>query len=127
MSQSAYLFYESIYDALEKGIIFSGKTKKDIATILYPGCLLETAKSRLSRALSPEHTDVNISAENIQTIMKETRPDDVIYYLCDLFNFERPAKKTSDRIRQDIASEVIEINRRLGVLIRQLPESEAVK
>jgi hypothetical protein len=127
MNQKEYLFYDGPQDSLEKSILLSGKTKKAVATVVYPDCQPETAKSRLSRALSTEHTDVNVSIGNLLTIMRETRPDDFIYYLCDEFGFERPAKKTSDRIRQDIASEVIEINRRLGVLIRQLPESEAVK
>ena len=119
-----FLFYENIEDALEKSIIASGKTKKEIASVIYPDCQIETAKSRLSRALSPEHTDVNISIGHMKAIMKETRPEDVIYCLCDEFGFERPNKKTSDTIKKDIQAEFHEINSRLKILIRQLPALE---
>lgn len=124
MNQKEYLFYEGPYDALEKSIVITGKTKKAIAGTLYPGCQPETAKSRLSRALSTEHPDVNISVENLLTIMKETRPEDFIYYLCDEFGFHRPDRKTTDKIRQDIASEVRDINLRLAALLRQIPKLE---
>lgn len=116
-----YLFYDGPYDALEKSIAVSGKTKKTIASEVYPGRNLDTAKSLLSRALSPENTDVRLSIENLMTILHGTRGDDFIYFLCDEFNFERPAKKTTDKIKQDIKAEVIEINKRLAILIRQLP------
>jgi hypothetical protein len=126
MDKNDFLFYDGIEDALEKSIITSGKTKKEIASILYPDCQIDTAKSRLSRALSPEHTDVNISIGHLKVIMKETRPEDVIYCLCDDFGFERPQKKTADKIKRDIHQEVQEINSRLKILIRQLPSIEDV-
>ena len=124
MNQQEYLLYEGPLDALEKSILISGKTKKSIASILYPDCQIDTAKSRLSRALSPEHSDVNISIGHLMVIMKECRAEDFIYFLCDEFNFERPQRKTSDKIKQNIAQEVKEINSRLKILIRQLPAIE---
>jgi hypothetical protein len=119
-----FLFYESIEDALEKSIITSGKSKKEIASVLYPDCQIETAKSRLSRALSPEHDDVHVSIGHLKKIMKETRPDDVIYCLCDEFGFDRPNKKTSDTIKKDIQAGIHEINSRLKMIVRQLPSLE---
>lgn len=124
---SQFLFYDSIEDAMEKSIIASGKTKKEIASVLYPDCQIETAKSRLSRALSPEHSDVNISTGHMLATMNAARPDDVIYFLCDQFGFIRPDKKTSDRIKKDIQAEIQEINSRLKILIRQLPALEDEK
>ena len=122
-----FLFYDGIEDALEKSIIASGKTKKEIASVLYPDCQIETAKSRLSRALSPEHTDVHISIGHMTAIMKEARPDDIINYLCDEFNFERPNNKTAEKIKKNIQAEISEINSRLKILIRQLPALEDEK
>ncbi|MFA5284518.1 MAG: hypothetical protein WC347_02865 [Smithellaceae bacterium] len=119
-----FLFYDSLEDALEKAIIASGKTKKEIASVLYPDCQIETAKSRLSRALSPEHADVNISIGHMKAIMNETRPDDIINFLCDEFGFERPIKKTSEKIKKNIQAEISEINSRLKILVRQLPALE---
>jgi hypothetical protein len=87
------LFYDSPYDAIEKAIIVSGKSKKEIACILYPGRQIETAKSLLSRALCPDNTDVRLSIESLLSLMQETRPHDIIYFLCDEFGFERPEKK----------------------------------
>ncbi|MEN6375567.1 MAG: hypothetical protein ABFD75_12435 [Smithella sp.] len=124
MMKPEYLFYDGPYDALEKSIAYSGKTKKSIASSLYPGRQSETAKSLLSRAMSPENTDVRLSIENMLVLMKETRPDDLLYFLCDYFGFERPKRKTTDRIKQDIAAEVREMNHKLAALLRQLPELE---
>jgi hypothetical protein len=122
--QENYLFYDGPYDALEKAIAFSGKPRKVIAEAVYPGRQTDTAKSLLSRAMSPDNTDVNLNIENLKIIMKETRADDFIYWMCDEFGFERPTKKTSDRIKQDIANEVHDINQRLKILLRQLPPED---
>lgn len=105
------LFYEDIYDAIEKAIASSGKTKKEIASILYPGRKIETATSLLSRALTPENTDVNLNIEMILTILKETRPDDFIAYLCDEFGFERPIRKDKERFEKVIKKQVKGIHR----------------
>lgn len=119
-----FMFYDDVYDAVEKSIAISGKTKKSIAAAVYPGRQPETAKSLLSRSLSPENTDVNLSVEALETIMMETRPDDAIYYLCDKYGFERPAKKTLDKIKQNIAHDVRQIKDQLAALLRQVSVME---
>lgn len=115
-------FYESAYDALEKSIAISGKPRKAIAEAVYPGRQLETAKSLLSRALSPENNDVHINLENLQVIIKETRPDDFLFWLCDEYGFNRPEKKTSDKLKKELAEEVKDINQRLNQLLKQIPK-----
>lgn len=115
-------FYESAYDALEKSIAISGKPRKAIAEAVYPGRQLETAKSLLSRALSPENNDVHINLENLQVIIKETRPDDFLFWLCDEYGFNRPEKKTSEKLKKELAEEVKDINQRLNQLLKQIPK-----
>lgn len=115
-------FYESAYDALEKSIAISGKTRKAIAEAVYPGRQIETAKSLLSRALSPENNDVHVNLENLQVIIKETRPDDFIFWMCDLYGFERPEKKTSDKLKKEMAADVREIHDQLNYILRKLPK-----
>ena len=122
-----FLFYDGPLDAIEKSIAVSGKPKKAIAESVWPGRQPETAKSLLSRALSPDNTDVNLSVENLLVIMREARPDDFIYFICDEFGFERPDKKTPDKIKQDIAEEVKQIRGQLAALLRQLPALEEPK
>lgn len=119
-----FLFYDGPLDAVEKSIAVSGKPKKAIAEAVWPGRQPETAKSLLSRALAPDNTDVNLNVENLLVIMREARPDDFIYFLCDEFGFERPDKKTPDKIKQDIAEEVKQIRGQLAALLRQLPTLE---
>lgn len=101
-SASDFLFYDGPYDALQKSIATSGKPQKEIACHLYPGRDISTAKSLLSRAMSPENMDVHLSVEKIEAIMDETRPDDFIFYLCDKYGFERPSRKTKKDIRREI-------------------------
>lgn len=115
-------FYESAYDALEKSIAISGKTRKAIAEAVYPGRQIETAKSLLSRALSPENNDVHVNLENLQVIIKETRPDDFIFWMCDLYGFERPEKKTSDKLKKEMAADVKEIHDQLNQILRKMPK-----
>jgi hypothetical protein len=122
ISNQEQLFYDGPYDSLEKSIALSGKTRKHIAEAVYPGRQPETAKSLLSRALSPENTDVHLNIENLKVILRETRPDDFIFWLCDEFGFERPRKKTSDNYKQDLAKALNEINLRLKILSRALPD-----
>lgn len=117
-----YLFYDNVYDALQKSIAASGKTLKEIACAVYPGRDLGTAKSLFSRALSPENTDVNLSTEKLIATMKETRPDDVIFYLCDEFGFERPLRKTKKDLRRDLEAQISDIKHNLTILVKRLPE-----
>ena len=117
---SGYLFYDGPYDALQKSIATSGKNQKEIASILWPGRDIGTAKSLLSRSLSPENTDVHLSPEKLLTIMKETRPEDFIFFLCDEFGFERPVKRVKKDVRREIESEVKNISATLTNLMKKL-------
>jgi hypothetical protein len=122
--QVEYLFYDGPYDALEKSIAQSGKPKKQIASAVYPGRQCDTAKSLLSRAMSPENSDVRISIENLLVIMKETRAEDFIYFLCDEFGFERPVKRLKKDVKRQIQEELAKISARMAQLTKSLPQLE---
>jgi len=87
------LFYDDPYEVLTASITNSGKTVKEIASIVYPGCNLDTAKSKLSRTLSPDNHDVQPHIEMILAILDNTTPDFFVYFLCDKYGFIRPEKK----------------------------------
>lgn len=87
------LFYDDPYEVLAASISASGKTVKEVACKAYPGCTPDTAKSKLSRALSSENHDVHLSLENILVVLDETIPEHFINYLCDRYGFIRPQKK----------------------------------
>lgn len=107
--KNAQLFYGDAYEALERAIASSGKTKKEIAAACYPGRTPETAKSLLSRALNPENSDVHLCICTMLTIMRETRPDDFLYYLCDEFGFNRPDRKAPEDLEREVAAGMAEI------------------
>lgn len=119
-----YLFYDGALDAIDKSIAVSGKPRKAIAEAVWPGRQPETAKSLLSRALSPENTDVNLNIENLLTIMRETRADDFIYFLCDEFGFDRPAHRSPEKLKNHIADQVKSIDQQLKALMRLIPTLE---
>jgi hypothetical protein len=121
------LFYDDAYDALEKSIAASGKTKKEIAASCYPGRSIETAKSLLSRALSPENTDVHLCICTILTVMHETRPDDIIFYLCDEFGFNRPDRKNEEQFEKEIRQDLRGVSEVLKVLTKKLDSLGKVK
>lgn len=121
------LFYEDFYDAIEKTIASSGRTKKELATIIYPGRQIDTAKSLLSRALTPENTDVNLSIESLLTILKETSANDFICFLCDEFGFERPHKKDKTTFEREIKGQVSDIQDRLGAVLQEIKQMERAK
>lgn len=121
------LFYEDALDAIEKAIASSGKTKKEIAAIIYPGRQPETAKSLLSRALTSENTDVHLSMEMILTILKETRADDFIFFLCDEFGFERPIKKDKESFKKEVKGDLKNIMENLKHLTRKVEALENEK
>jgi hypothetical protein len=121
MNEDGHPFYEGPYDAIEKSISYSGKPKKEIAAAVYPGRNLDTAKSLLSRALSPENTDVHINLENLLVIMRETRPEDFIFFLCDEFGFERPLRRKKKEIRREVERQIQKISNDLTALMKRLP------
>lgn len=121
------LFYDDIYEAVEHGIAASGKQKKEIASHIYPGRNIETAKSLLTRALAPENTDVNLSVHALLAIMAETRPDDVIYFMCDQFGFERPPKKDKETFERAMKKQVTMLMDALMHLQKDFKNYEALK
>lgn len=77
--------------------------------------------------MSPENTDVRLNVDNTLTIMKETRPQDFIFYLCDEFGFERPVRKSRKDLKRKIEAEVKKMNHNLTALMKRLeamPEDE---
>ena len=113
--------YESPYDALEKSIAVSGMSKKEIASILFPNTQkLETAKSRLSRALNPEDKGENLNPDQVIAFMEATRPEDFLYYLCDYFNFTRPVRKSQEDILREVQDGIETTASTLAILIKKV-------
>lgn len=104
----------------------TGKSKKEIAGIIYPGRKIETATSLLSRALTPENTDVNLNIEMIETIMTNTRADDFIFYLCDKFGFERPKRKPA-ALESMVYTKIETLQRQMAELMDMVKKSAADK
>jgi hypothetical protein len=101
------LFYEDIYDALQKMVHGNayGFSMKEIAARLWPAKKPETARSTLSRAITEEYSDINLDPQEVEKSMEITgRPEDIIYYFCDKFGFERPVRKTRDSLKQEVMS-----------------------
>lgn len=106
------LFYEDIYDALQKMVHGNahGLSMKEIASLLWPAKKPETARSTLSRAITEEYADVNLDPQELEKTMEITgRPEDIIYYLCDKFGFERPPKKTRDSLKREVMDRFVDL------------------
>lgn len=112
--------YETAEEALRRSIAFSGRPQKDIASILWPRDKIDAAKTRLSRALSQENTDVSLSLKQVLSIMNETRPDDFINYLCDEFGFERPRKRSADDLHKAVEEGMRDLNSKITFLLKQV-------
>jgi len=119
--------YDTAEEALRRSIAFSGRPQKDIASILWPKDKIEAAKTRLSRALSRENSDVSLSLKQTLSIMKETRPDDFLNYLCDEFGFERPRKKSKKDIQKEIEDGVKSVESTLSTLLKMVSMLGEVK
>ncbi len=115
--------YEDAYQALDQSIAETGRSKKEIAAAIYPGRRIETALSLFSRAMTPENTDVHLNVEMIETIMERTRADDFLFYLCDKFGFERPARKKS-AIESDIRMGLQGMQKQMIEMMRKLEKLE---
>lgn len=105
-------YYDDIYEAIDLQIMVSGKSKKELAAVLYPGRQIETAKSLFSRAMSPEHTEVNLNIEKLMALLDQAGAEHVINYLCDRYFFQRPQKRA-------IEAAHLEENEKIDSLIRQ--------
>jgi hypothetical protein len=86
-------YCEDILEAIERQILISGLSKKELAAHLFPGRSIETAKSLLSRALHSENTDVHLWVDHLIAIMDICGSDEIIGYLCDRNGFQRPARR----------------------------------
>ena len=118
--------YEDAYDALNQSIAETGRSRKEIAARVYPGRKIETAHSLFSRALSPENTDVHLTEEMIETIMDASRPDDYIFYLCDKYGFDRPARKPA-ALEADIRLNLQGMQKQMIELVKKIDKLEREK
>jgi hypothetical protein len=147
--------YEDAYDALNQSMAETGRTRKEVASRIYPGRKIETALSLFSRAMSPENTDVNLSQEMVKTVLECTRPIpplsfhppvDLIherqspgiltgpgerptdqppdlFYLCDKFGFERPARKPT-ALETEIRMNLQVMHRQMAEMMKKLEKLE---
>lgn len=118
--------YEDAYDALNQAIAETGRSRKEVSSRVYPGRKIETALSLFSRAMSPENTDVHLSQEMVETVMECARPDDYIFYLCDKFGFERPARKPA-ALEAEIRINLQGMQRQMAEMMRKLERMEGKK
>jgi len=117
------LFYEDIYDALQKMVHGNAYDlrMKEIASSLFPSKKPETARNTLSRALAEEYPDVNLNPGEMVKLMELSgRPEDVIYYLCDRFNFERPPRKIRDSLKHEVMERFGDIQALMSDLSRKM-------
>ncbi len=95
------LFFDDPYETLTYTISTSGKTFKEVAAKVFPGSAnLDTAKNKLSRALTADNTDVPLKIEIILAILDETTPEHFINFLTDRYRWSRsepPRELTPDQ------------------------------
>lgn len=118
--------YEDGYEALEAAIAATGVSRKELAALCYPGRRIETAFSLFSRAMNPENTDVNLTNEQKEIILKRCRADDYIYYLCDKYGFERPEKK-KNAIEVELRHSMMQMQKQMMDMMQKLEKIEKEK
>jgi hypothetical protein len=119
--------YDDIYEAIDLQIMLSGKPKKELASILYPGRQIETAKSLFSRALSPENTDVHLSVEKLMALLDQIGAENIINYLCDRYFFQRPQKRSPEAAALDKDEYIKHLIRQyeaMGMQLKKLARKE---
>lgn len=124
------MFYEDIIDAILKMVNGNpkGLSIKQIAADLWPARNPDTARSALSRALNPENHDVQLNPEELDKTMEITEaPQHVIFYLCDKYGFERPAKKDKKTFQKEIKDKVSDLSSQVQALMKQIKTFENVK
>jgi hypothetical protein len=129
-NDQAPLFYEDIMDAINKMVNGNpkGLSLKQIAMDLWPARNPDTARSTLSRALNEENTEQNLNPmEIIKTMHITERPEDIIFYICDEFGYERPVKKDKERFEKVIKKQVKGIQDQVMFLSRQISQLEKMK
>lgn len=122
------LFYEDIYDAMSKAANGNprGLTLKQIACELWPSRNPDTARSVLSRALNPENVDAHLSPEDMVRFMEICGAEHLMFFYCDRFGYERPAKKDKAAFEQEIKSELKNLVDGVAMLGRKMKELDRV-
>jgi hypothetical protein len=124
------MFYEDVMDAINKMVNANpkGLSIKQIAMELWPSRNPDTARSAFSRGINPENNDVNLNPEELDKAMEITgAPEHIIYYLCDKYSFERPAKKDKARFEKEIKQQLKGVQDQLISISRQVNQLEKVK
>jgi hypothetical protein len=124
------LFYDDINDAISKMVNGNpeGLSIKQIAMDLWPSRNPDTARSAFSRAINSEQHDLNLRPEEVVKVMEITnRPEDVIFFLCDRFGFERPSKKERKSIEKSITSGIKSIQDQMRALMKEVQTLERTK
>ena len=111
---------ESLYDAISLDLANARVTYKHMACILWPGRRPETAMGLFSRAMNPDNVDVHLTVEHLQAIMTATGGAAIVAYLCDACKFERPKKKTSADVLQELKDEFTSMTRALQAIARKI-------
>ena len=130
MPEQTLLFYEDIMDAIIKMVNGNpkGLSIKQIAMDLWPSRNPDTARAAFSRALNEENNDVNLNPpELVKTMHITSRPEDIIYFLCDEFGFERPARKDKSTFEREVKGQVRDIQERIGAVLQELKRMETGK
>jgi len=120
MEFKAPLYYDDIYEAIDLQIMVSGKSKKELAAVLYPGRQIETAKSLFSRAMSPEYTEVSLSIEKLMALLDQAGAEHIIYYLCDRYFFQRPQRRSRTAAEIDYNIQVENLIRQFEAMTSQV-------
>jgi len=120
MEFKAPLYYDDIYEAIDLQIMVSGKSKKELAAVLYPGRQIETAKSLFSRAMSPEYTEVSLSIEKLMALLDQAGAEHIIYYLCDRYFFQRPQRRSRTAAEIDENIQVENLIRQFEAMTSQV-------
>lgn len=118
------IYYEDLYDAIDRQINASGLQRKEIAAEVFKGRSLETAKSLLSRSLDPNNPDCSLSINRLIAILDLTGAEHIINMLCDRYFFERPAKKSRNGMRRDMEQQMELLMRQFTALQRSIGRLE---
>ena len=86
------LFYEDEYEALNLMISNGQKSKKEVASYLFPHLKLESAYARLNSCLNPER-DERLTFGQIIAAMRFCECYDPLMYACDETLHARPDRK----------------------------------
>lgn len=126
MNNQTPLFYDGILDAINKAVNGNpkGLSLKQIAMELWPARNPDTARSVLSRTLN-EETDVHLNPQELLLLMKIIeRPEDIIFFLCDEFGFDRPMKKDKESFKKEVKGDLKNIMENLKHLSRKVEALE---